>query len=250
MGKSAPAPGNYTGAAQQTADASKANVNQQTQQNRANTSGPLGTQTWTTGPDGRPQLTQGYSQGIQGTANELQGAAQNAWATPLDNGTDARNQTINSAYNYATSRLDPQWRQQEQLSASSLANQGLDPNSAAARAANLQQSQAKNEAYGGAMNGAIQAGNAAGSQVFQNNMAARNAPLQQLLGLAGGAGQTPQYNAAGQAQAPDMLAATMGQDAANMRNWQAQQQANAQLINGLGSLGGSIAGSFFGLGSK
>ena len=56
--------------------------------------------------------------------------------------------------------------------------------------------------------------------------------------------------AAGQAQAPDMLAATMGQDAANMRNWQAQQQANAQLINGLGSLGGSIAGSFFGLGSK
>lgn len=237
MGKAAPTPGNYTGTAQQQANASQAAVNQQTQANRANVAGNTSSQQWTQDANGNWTLTQGYG-AAQPIASTLQQQTQDALGQPLDNGSAARQQTIDSAYSQATSRLNPQWAQRQQLADSTLANQGIDPNSAAAQAARREFSQQRNDAYGGAMASAVREGNAAGSDVFRNNLAARNNPLQQLLALAGMQG--PSYNLAGQAQTPDLLAASMGQDAANLRTWQAQQQATADAVGagmqGLGSL--------------
>lgn len=241
MGKAAPTPSNYTGAAQAQANASQGNVNAQTAANRPNINGTTSSQQWTQDANGNWTLTQGYG-GASGIASQLQGQAGDALNQPLDNGSAARQQTIDSAYSQATSRLDPQWAQRQQIADSTLANQGIDPNSAAAQAARREFSQQRNDAYGGAMANAVREGNAAGGEVFRNNLAARNNPLQQLLALAGMQG--PQFNAAGVAQSPDLLAASMGQDAANLRSWSAQQQATADAI-GAGMQGlGSIAKLF------
>lgn len=240
MGKAAPAPSNYQGAAQQQADASQRNVNAQTLANRPNVNGQTNSQQWTQGPDGQWSLTQGFG-ASQGIADQLRQQATNAYGQPLDNGTAARDQTIDSAYKAATSRLDPQWAQRQQLADSTLANQGIDPNSAAAQAARREFAQNRNDAYSSAMAGAIREGNASGGEVFRNNLAARNNPLQQLLALAGMPG--PSYNTAGQAETPQILAAQMGQDAAAQRQWQQQQQqwtdalaAGGQLLGGIGKM--------------
>jgi hypothetical protein len=241
VGKQAPTPGDFTGAANQQAQASQGNVQAQTQANRPNISGVGTSQQWTQGPDGQWQLAQGYGQN-QGLATQLQGQAQDALSTPLDNGTAARDQAISSAYGASTSRLDPQWAQQEQLTDSGLANAGLDPGSAAYRAAKLAQSQSKNDAYNQAMASAVHEGNTAQAQTFAENMAARNTPLQQLLQLGQLAGQNPTYNTAGIGETPQLLAALMGQNSANLGAWNATNQANADAVNGATQLIGSVGG--------
>lgn len=246
MSKNVPGPGNYTDAANQQAAASQSAVDRQTTANRANVNGNVTSQQWVQGPDGQWTLNQGYG-AAQGLGNTLQNQAQAALNSPMDDGSSARQQTIDSAYAQAKSRLDPQWAQNQQLSESALANQGIDPNSAAAIAARREFSNSRNDAYGNAMSSAIREGNAAGSEVFRNNMAARNNPLQQLLALAGMQG--PSYNTAGQAAGPDLLAALMGQDSAALRQWQAQQQATTDAISAGGQLlsgMASAAGSAFG----
>lgn len=240
MGKAAPTPGNYTGIAQQQAGASQNAVNQQTSANRANVNGNTNSQQWVQGPDGKWTLNQGYGS-AQGIANQLQNQAQNAFGQPLDNGTAARESTIDSAYKAATSRLDPQWAQREQLAQSTLANQGIDPNSAAGQAARREFAQNRNDAYSSAMAAATREGNAAGSQTFRDNLAARNNPLQQLLALAGMGG--PSYNTAGQAETPQLLAARMAQDSEARQRWEAEQRqitdaiaAGGQLLGGIGKM--------------
>lgn len=242
MGKAAPTPSNYSSIANQQAGASQSAVNQQTQANRANVNGGTNSQQWVQGPDGKWTLNQGYGS-AQGIADSLQQQALDANGQPLDNGSAARQQTIDAAYGDATARLDPQWAQQEQLMQSNLANQGIDPNSAAAQAARREFTQGRNDAYRGAMSSAIREGNASGSDVFRNNLAARNSPLQQLLALAGVGG--PSYNTAGQAETPQLLAAGMAQDAAAQRQWEAQQKQITDAIAAGGQLLGGIGKSLF-----
>lgn len=241
MGKAAPTPGNYTGTAQSQAQASQNNVNTQTATNRPNVNGNTSSQNWAQGPNGEWSLTQGYGQS-QGLADQLKGQAGDAFSQPMDNGGAARQQTIDSAYGQATSRLDPQWAQRQQIADSTLANQGIDPNSTAARSARREFSNNRNDAYSSAMSGAIREGNAAGSQTFRDNMSARNNPLQQLLQLAGMGG--PQFNQAGQAETPQLLAAQMAQDSAARQAWEAQQRATADAISGGAQLLGGVGKMF------
>lgn len=240
MGKAAPSPSNYQGAANAQSQSSQNNVNQQTQANRANVNGNTSSQQWHVGPDGKWTLNQGYG-AAQGIGDQLQQQATDSFGKPLDDGSAARQSTIDSAYKQATSRLDPQWAQRQQIADSTLANQGIDPASQAAQAARREFSQNRNDAYSSAMAAATREGNAAGGEVFRNNLAARNNPLQQLLALAGMGG--PQYNTAGQAETPQTLAATMGQDAAAQRQYEAQQKqitdaiaAGGQLLGGIGKM--------------
>lgn len=242
MGKSAPGAADYVGAANQQAAASQANTDKQTQANRANVNSGFNNQQWTQGPDGQWTLTQGFGAN-QGLADRLSGAALGAAGQPIGNGDQARQQTIDSAYAEAKKRLDPQWAQAEQLHQSQLANQGVDPNSAAARANDLEFAHGRSDAYGGALANAIREGNASGHQVFADNLAAHNNPLQQLLGLAG-ANQGPQYNQAGKADSPDILAAQMGQDSMSLKQWQANQQALTDAIGAGGQLLGGIGKMF------
>lgn len=242
MGKEAPAPSNYTGAANKQAAASAANTDKQTTANRANVNGTFGSQHWSQGPNGEWTLDQDMGAN-QGLADLLGKQALDAAGQPIGNGADARQQTIDSSYAEAKKRLDPQWAQADQLHQSQLANQGIDPTSAAARSSDLEFAHGRSDAYGSAMANAIREGNASGHQVFADNMAAHNNPLQQLLGLAG-ASRDPQYNQAGRSDTPDTLAATMGQDSAAFQRWQAQQQQITDAISAAGQLAGGIGKMF------
>lgn len=235
MGKSVPAPSNYTGAAEQTAGSSANVVNAQTQQNRPNINSGVTSQQWTTGPDGTPTLTQGYG-AAEGIAGNLRQQAEANSAAPT--GEAARQGAIDQTYGRLTQRLDPQWARNGELEDSKLANMGIDPNSAAAHASRMDFANARNDAYSGARQQALDAGHTA----FQDNMQASNNPLQQLLALSGVSG--PQYNTAGQSQATDYFGASRAQDSAAMQQWQAQQKQISDLINGIGQIGGVAAKAF------
>lgn len=260
--KSAGSAPNYQDAAQQQAQSSQQNVSAQTLQNRPDISTPFSTQTWTTGPDGRPVLSQGLSGGLGTASASLSGQAGQSLANPLDSslfgpvqtGDQARDQAITGAYNQATSRLNPQFAQQRQLLSSQLAGQGLDPNSQAYRNAMQQFGQQENDAYSSAMNNAIGQGTAAGQATFNENLAAqqqnianalrqRETPLAELGQLQGLSSQQPSFNAAGVADTTQYLPASIATGNYNLQNQEQQNQVLGDLLGGLLGAGGTVAGA-------
>lgn len=257
--KNAPAPPNYAGAAEQTANASQHATNQQTQANRPDINTPFGFQNWTQGPDGQWSLSSGLNGGLGAAAGSLGGQAQDAMSHPLDmsglpqvdSGAGARDQAIQASYGQAASRLDPQWKQREEQERSQLANQGLDPNSEAGRNAMTQFGQSRNDAYGGAMNSAILHGDQAGNTVFHNSMMARqNAlgealkkrglPLEEMQAMMGLMG-TPGFHSAGVGATPDYLGAAGLQDSANWRNFDFENKQRTDAMSGMGDLLGMFS---------
>ncbi len=155
------------------------------QNNRIDQSNPWATSSWTTGPDGRQVQTNAFAGPMAGAnASLMQQWADNN-AKPMDDGSAARDQATTAAYDQMSSRLNPMWNQRESHLGNSLANQGLDTNSQAYRAASQQFGQQRNDAYSSAMNNAIGIGNTAGNDVFRNNMAARMAPMAGLQSMQG-----------------------------------------------------------------
>lgn len=229
MGKHAPPPADYVGAAEQQGRSSRPNV-----------STSFGSQSFSQGPDGQVTMTSQLSPELQ----KLFGRASGfdfANLGQMQDGSAARQQAIDSAYQQATSRLNPQWAQRETQLRSQLANQGLDANSQASRAANQQLGQARNDAYSSAMASAIAQGQAAGDSVFRNNMLARQQSIAEALG-------TPQIGALQQMQgflnAPNFrsdptqyLAATRDKGEADWRKFQFDTQSDVDAWqSGLGTL--------------
>lgn len=231
MGKQAPAPGNYTQAAENQAATSQHNVQQQTQANRPDINGTFTTQNWVQGPDGQWTLNSGLTGGLGSAAATLGNTAAANAQRGIGTGEQARDQAISAAYNQASKRLAPQFEMRHNQLSQQLANQGLDPNSEAARNAQRELDTQENDAYGSAMNSAIGQGTEAGQAIFNQNLAGQMAPYQQM-GMLNGLGQTPQFHAAGMADPTQYLNATAGQFGANMRQWNAQNQANADAIRG------------------
>jgi hypothetical protein len=191
---------------------SASGADQQTQANRVNQNTPFGNQQWTHNPDGTWTQNTSLNPGMQSALDSSTRQMQDAWSKPMDDGSQARDQAINSAYGQATSRLNPQWDMRSHQLESQLANQGLDPSSEAARNANAQFGRDRNDAYSSAMNGAIGMGTQAQATTFAQNLAARNAPLQQLQGLHGLMAM-PGYNTAGDYMQQQMLERQMTVDA-------------------------------------
>lgn len=210
-----PATPDFRGAAEQTAQANRPNVN-----------GPFASQSWTQGPDGQWTMSNGFQGPLAGAAAGWGAQAQQAAGMGMPDPTQARNQAIGAAYDQATSRLDPQWAQRQEAMDAQLANQGLDPTSEAAQVARQQFGQARNDAYSSAMNGAIGQGTEAGSALFGQGMAARQLPLAQLLAM-NQLQQTPQFH-----EGPNYLGAEGMRGAYDMSRWQGQNQQNADLIRG------------------
>lgn len=253
MGKSAPAPPDFKGAAEATAQSSQNAINAQTQANRPNINTGFGSESWSKDPNGNWTMNTALAPGLQGGLESLQGQFQSANANPLDfskfapvgTGDSAREQAISAAYGQATSRLDPRFNLEQQHLQSQLANQGLDPNSQAYRSAMTQFGQGKNDAYTSAMNSAIGQGTSAGQALFNQNLTARQQaiqealtgrqlPLQQLAALHGFQ-QMPGFNMAGAAQPANYLGASEAL-------WNGQlQQAQSQ---------NSMLGQIFGLGGQ
>jgi hypothetical protein len=82
----------------------------------------------------------------------------------------ARQQAQDAAYAAATSRLDPQFQRQGDQLDTRLANQGLGQNSAAFQNAQDTFSRGRNDAYSLAQQNAVQQGNTAADQLFQQQL--------------------------------------------------------------------------------
>lgn len=196
-----------------------------------------------------------FSGPLKGANDALMGQAAGNLSTPMDwaqfgqlgNGDEARQQAIDAAYGQATKRLDPMFAQRESAQSTQLSNQGLDPNSAAARAARAEMAANKNDAYGSAMNSAIMQGQATGDSVFRNNMQSRQQMIAEALGQRGqplsemqqmrGFLQMPGF-----AQA-DYMTPAIAQGGWDMNQWQADKQGRWDTVNGLVKLGTTAAGA-------
>lgn len=236
MGKQAPPPPNYQGAAQQQAQSSQQNVGAQTTANRANQTNALGaTSQWTVDP-ATGQWTQQSSLGgpLGQAAGSLEQQVMQGAGQPLDNGLQAGQQAAQTLYGSERAMLDPQWQQASEQNQAQLANQGLDPTSAAARAQNNQFNAAQNQAYSQAMGNAMQLLPQEQQVTFGENLAQRQLPLQQLGALQGLAGQSG-YNAAGLAEPMQAL------EAANLGGNYGLQAANFNAQQ-MGELGQGIGG--------
>lgn len=241
MSLGAPAAPNFQHAAYQDAQAS-----------HPNQSSPFASSQW--GMDGNGNWTQqlGLSGALGGAAAGLQGQAAQALSKPMDaslfgpvqDGSAAREQATTSAYNQSTSRLDPQWQQRESQTRTQLLNQGLDPNSEAARGAMSSLGQQRNDAYSSAMAGAQAQGTAAGDSVFRNNLMSqqqaianalrqRGQPLADMQGLQG------LMHMPSAPQGGNNLQAAQAQYGANMDRWQAQQALYGDIFGGFANLGGA-----------
>lgn len=171
---------------------------QTTNANRPNADTDFANERWTRGPDGQWHQYTGLNDTLTSADRGLQQQYADMLRKPMDDGSGARDQAITAAYGQATSRLDPQWDKRMEAQRTQLLNQGLDPTSEAGKNSMAELGQQRNDAYSSAMNNAIGQGTAAGNSVFQNNLAARNNPLQQMAAMQG-LTKMPAFNMAGQA---------------------------------------------------
>lgn len=227
---------------------------------------PLGSQTWKQtgsqtipGAEGNPAVDvptyeqnvnlspqgQNLYNGQLGLQTGLMGLGQGA----LDRTTASLNQPFDTssvqgiadkAYGAMTSRLDPQWQQNESMQKTQLANQGLAPGGEAYDNAMRVFNQGKNDAYQQAQLGSI----STMPQTYQLATASRQQPLTELSSIMSGSQpQMPQFQPTQYsmgAQGPNMLGATQaaGQYGTDVYNQQMASQ-NAQ-TGGLFGLGGSL----------
>lgn len=254
-----PPPSDYMGLMREQGAQQRALLEQQTRNNRPNQSTPWATNTWETGPDGRPVQRVALSGGLGEAATALQGQLAQNMRAPLDfsalpqlgTGESARQQASEAAYRQMASRLDPQWSQQEEAMRTRLLNQGVTEGSGAWNRAMQQLGQQRTDAYNQANLSSIREGTTAGQALFGQNMAARNQAMQELLRARQqplselqalqGFTAMPGYAQAGLGQADNLLGAAGMADAAAFRRWQEQMQAKRDLYGGIMDLGGTVA---------
>jgi len=309
--KSTPAAPDYMKLAEMTAASSKQAIDDQTRANRANQITPWGSNTWTTDANGNWTNTVALSEDqkqAQADQTQIQSEKSNIaksllprvaneysqemdWSTltpwanaPLQStmgqvqGSDAsRKRAEDAIYQSETSRLDPQWQQQQQQMAAKLANQGITQGSAAYQQAMDQLQQQKASAYSQAQlqsitgagaeaqrNQAMDLARAQGQwgqglqgATFQNQqrgqqlaemMQKRGFSLNEinaiLTGAQVGMPQFGGYNQAGAAQATDYSGAGKDQYSASMDAYNAAQAASP--LNAAASLAGTAMKAYTG----
>jgi len=261
---SAPAPPDYAGAAQQTAQGNIEAARVATAANRVNQvtpygnlsyavtgADPYGNPTWTatqTLSPAQQQLLDYQNQtslGLGRLAGQGLGYVENMLNTPFDvsrlpsTGFNP-SQTYQEAY---MQRLAPQLQQGREQLQQQLANKGIDIGSEAYDRAMMQQAQRENDLLAAATTQGFGVGQQARQSALQEQAYLRNEPLNTLSAVRTGAQvQGPQFvNSAQQATTagPDILsAAQMGYNA-QMGDFNAKQAAQANLNQGLFSLGSS-----------
>ena len=261
---SAPAAPDYRAAAQETAAGNLEAARQATAANRVNQvtpygnlsyaitgADPYGNPTWTatqTLSPAQQQLLDYQNQtslGLGRLAGQGLGYVENMLNTPFDvsklpsTGFNP-SQTYQEAY---MQRLAPQLQQGREQLQQRLANQGIDIGSTAYDRAMMQQAQRENDLLAAATTQGFGVGQQARQSALQEQAYLRNEPLNTLSAVRTGAQvQGPQFvNSAQQATTagPDILgAAQMGYNA-QMGDFNAKQAAQANLNQGLFSLGSS-----------
>lgn len=228
--------------------------------NRIDQTSPLGSSTYqVTGknPDGTPIYTQNttlspgeqnlFDLGVSGQtalANTEQGmipGLQSAYSKEFDPGNYGANvqQAQTAAYNAQTQYLDPQFQQGQQSLNAGLANQGLSQGDTAYNNAQTQFANQKQQAYQGAQDSAVSAGNQEQNTLFQQGLAQYQEPLNIFSALSSGAqAQQPSFSQTPQANVANTNVAGITQDA--YQNQLAAYQQQMSGINNLFSLGGSL----------
>lgn len=185
------------------------------------------------GGSGSPGQHIGLSPQLDQANQSMMGQLANSWATPLDNGAQARQHAQDAIYGQETSRLDPQWQQRQHDFETQMANQGIDPNSQAYATASGNLNRAQNDAYQQANYGSIVGGGQEGQRQQQMDLASRGAPLSGMQGLMGLSGQ-PQNQ---------LLQAAMAQYQGGLQSYGMDQQGKNSALGGLMGLGGSLGGA-------
>jgi hypothetical protein len=261
---SAPAAPDYRAAAQETATGNLEAARQATAANRVNQitpygnlsyaitgADPYGNPTWTATQTLSPvqqQLLDYQNQtsiGLGQLAGKGLGYVENMLETPFNTAALPStgfnpSQTYQEAY---MQRLAPQLQQGREQLQQRLANQGIDIGSTAYDRAMMQQAQRENDLLAAATTQGFGVGQQARQTALQEQAYLRNEPLNTLSAVRTGAQvQGPQFvNSAQQATTagPDILgAAQMGYNA-QMGDFNAKQAAQANLNQGLFSLGSS-----------
>lgn len=261
---SAPAAPDYRAAAQETAAGNLEAARQATAANRVNQvtpygnlsyaitgADPYGNPTWTatqTLSPAQQQLLDYQNQtslGLGKLAGQGLGYVENMLNTPFDTSKLPStgfnpSQTYQEAY---MQRLAPQLQMGREQLAQDLANKGIDIGSKAYENAMRMQAQRENDLLLGATTQGFGVGQQARQTALQEQAYLRNEPLNTLSAVRTGAQvQGPQFvNSAQQATTagPDILgAAQMGYNA-QMGDFNAKQAAQANLNQGLFSLGGA-----------
>lgn len=195
MGKSAPSAPDPVATAQAQTQSNEQTAQYQQQLNMIDSSGPNGSVNYTPSgaPGGYTQTTTlspaqqgiynsetGAEQGALGLANTQLGRVGTALGTSVDPssygsltssvsgsmGDPAVQNAANAAYGTATQYLTPQLQQEQESLQSSLAAQGLNPNDAAYGNAMTLFNNQENQAYQGAANAAVTAGDTEQSNLF------------------------------------------------------------------------------------
>lgn len=251
-----PAP-DYAGAANATAAGNKENLQFQTNSNRYNQFTPYGNQTWTAGD---PNTGAGWSSNInldpqakatldsQLAASRNMGDLTGKYSAAVDQQGPMDLSSVqkieDQSYANQTARLDPQWKQNDQVQASTLANQGITQGSEAYDNAMRTYGQTKNDAYTQARQAAI----STAPQTYQLAQSAYDQPLNRLNAIRTGAQiQNPQFQGtpgAGYTPGPDLLGAANAQNGYNMGLYNSGVgQANSANA-GAAQLGSAALGMF------
>jgi len=270
---SAPAAPDYRGAAQETAAGNLEAARAATAANRVNQitpygrleyavtgQDPYGNPTWTatqTLSPAQQQLLDYQNQaslGLGKLAGQGLGYVENMLQTPFNTAALPStgfnpSQTYQEAY---MQRLAPQLQQNREQLQQRLANQGIDIGSTAYDRAMMQQAQRENDLLAAATTQGFGVGQQARQTALQEQAYLRNEPLNTLSAVRTGAQvQGPQFvNSAQQATTagPDLLGAAGMQYNAAMGDFNARNAAQANLNQGLFSLGGAAmmapAGTF------
>ena len=261
---SAPAAPDYRAAAQETAAGNLEAARQATAANRVNQvtpygnlsyaitgADPYGNPTWTatqTLSPAQQQLLDYQNQtslGLGKLAGQGLGYVENMLNTPFDT-SKLPSTGFNPSQSYQEAymqRLAPQLQMGREQLAQDLANKGIDIGSKAYENAMRMQAQRENDLLLGATTQGFGVGQQARQSALQEQAYLRNEPLNTLSAVRTGAQvQGPQFvNSAQQATTagPDILgAAQMGYNA-QMGDFNAKQAAQANLNQGLFSLGGA-----------
>jgi hypothetical protein len=205
---------------------------------------PQYTETQTLSPEQQALLSQREGTTLQAGQNASAGMANNPLPTTGQNqqfGADARN----AAYSYATSTLDPYWKEQERQTDASLRNAGATPGTPAYDNAMTQFQTQRDQAYSQAENQAFGQGLSAQGQQIQQIGELQQIPLNEYLGLQSGGQVSPASGSApaGQAQAPDIMSAFQNQYAGNLANYNAQVGSQNADIGALATVAAAFLGA-------
>jgi hypothetical protein len=257
---SPPAAPDYSGAAQATAQGNLAAAKQAQQANLVNQYTPYGSLEYSQDATSRfgenpsysanvnlspvgQQLLNANNQSAVGLANLQSGAEQrvaDTYSKPMD--LQSVHDIADKAYGNYTSRLDPQWAQQQQLQETKLRNQGLVPGGEGWDNAMREFNNAKNDAYTQANTAAI----GTMPQTYQLATSTYNQPLNTLNAIRTGSQvQNPTFQNTPQQQTTtgaNMLGAAQQTGQYNQGLYNAGVgQANA-FNSGLFSLGSAFLG--------